>query len=97
MDWGAIKQIAYGPLNLDPESLGKLTHGEFLDLYEGFRWREKRQWEQMAQLTSWITAPHVKKPIDPKVLLQSEKDKKRTTQEETKAVIEDLEKLMGVN
>lgn len=53
--------------------------------------------EHMAQLTSWMTAPHVKKPIDPRKLLQSEKTKKKTTPEETKAVISSLENLLGVS
>lgn len=83
-------------MNLTPEQLGKLTHGEFLDLYDGWKWRERRELEHYAQLAAWVTAPHVKRPIDPRKLLKDEKEKKKTTPEETAVIISELEKLMGV-
>jgi hypothetical protein len=65
-------------------------------MYEGHRWRERRQLEYYAQLASWVTAPHFKRPIDPRKLLQEEKTKKKTTPEKTQRVLEDLEDLLGV-
>jgi hypothetical protein len=72
-----------------------LTHGEFLDLCEGYKEREQIEWRKLAQLASWVTAPHVKKPIDPRKLLGSDKEKKKTNKTETKAVIADLMAQMG--
>jgi hypothetical protein len=84
-------------LHLTPKQLGRLTHGEFLDLYDGFKWRDKRATEHFAQLASWTTAPHLKRPIDPKKLMQEKKPKKKTTPEKTAAIVSELEKLMGVS
>jgi hypothetical protein len=67
-----------------------------LDLYEGYRWRDKRRMQELAQLASWTTAPHVKRPIDPSKLLKEDKPKKKTTPEETGKMINQLEKLVGV-
>lgn len=77
--------------------MGALTHGEFLDLYDGWVWRTKQQRQNMAQLASWVTAPHVKRPIDPKKFLQEKTEKKKTTPEKTAAIISDLEKMVGVS
>jgi hypothetical protein len=66
-------------------------------MYEGHRWREKRHLEHLAQLAAWVTAPHLRRPIDPRKLMQEEKTKKKTTPEKTKRVLEDLENLLGVS
>jgi hypothetical protein len=68
-----------------------------LDLYEGHKWREKRHLEHLAQLAAWVTAPHLKRPIDPRKLMKEEKAKKKTTPERTQKVISDLEELLGVS
>jgi hypothetical protein len=81
---------------LTPKSLGKLTYGEFIDLYDGFKWREKRQLELLALSASWVTAPHLKKPIDPNDLLEPMKEKKQVTQEEKERVTRELEEKLGV-
>ncbi|AGK52035.1 hypothetical protein [Bacillus sp. 1NLA3E] len=91
-----IKQIAYGPLNLSPEQLGRLTYGEFLDLYDGYKWREKRRLEMLALSASWITAPHLKRPIDPNDLLKPAAKKKKVTQEEKERVTREIEERLGV-
>jgi hypothetical protein len=81
---------------LTPKSLGKLTYGEFIDLYDGFKWREKRQLELLALSAAWVTAPHLKKPIDPNDLLEPMKEKKQVTQEEKERVTRELEEKLGV-
>lgn len=96
LDWGAIKEIAYGPLNLNPEQFGVLTLGELMDMYDGYLWRERRFMEQQAQLASWVTAPHLKKPLDPKKLMQPNKPKVKTTPEKTQKVIADLKNDLGL-
>jgi hypothetical protein len=54
---------------------------------------------RLSILASWITAPHVKKPLkstdfyDPDKL---EKSKKKTSPQESKNMIDNLEKQMGV-
>jgi hypothetical protein len=81
---------------LTPKSLGKLTYGEFLELYEGFKWREKRQLELLALSASWVTSPHLKKPIDPADLLKPMQEKKQVTKEEKERVTREIEERLGV-
>jgi hypothetical protein len=85
---------------LNPQQLGALTYAEFLELYEGWEWRDNRVSEQMANLISWVTSPHVKKPIPPEKILNrkpKEEAKKKTTPEKTKNVVEELMQKMGVS
>jgi hypothetical protein len=84
---------------LNPQQLGELTYAEFLDLHDGFLWRERRQKEMLALLASWTTAPHVKKPISPDKFLgdnHNEETKKKTTPEQANAVVNELAHMMGV-
>lgn len=97
MDWAVIKQLAYGPLNLKPDELGRMVYCEFLELLEGYQWREKRELEKLAQLASWVTAPHLKTPVNPQDLISDPKERKKTTTEETNEVISSLAEKMGVN
>lgn len=96
MDWELIKNIAYGALNLSPEKLGKLTYGEFLDLVKGYKWRERHEMEKLALSASWITAPHLKRPLDPADLLKPESKKRNVTQDEKEKVTREIEERLGV-
>jgi hypothetical protein len=86
-----------------------LTPSEFLELYDGWQWREDRRIDEMkashelrmreySVLASWLTSPHLKKPMKPTNFYNPEKsgNKRKTTPEETKRVIDNLEKQMGV-
>jgi hypothetical protein len=64
-------------------------------LYDGWRWREKRQMQHMAQMASWLTMPHVKKPIDPHEFLGEKREDKKKTPEENKKMVDDLIKQLG--
>jgi dipeptidase len=82
---------------LRPDELGRLTLSEFIDMVKGYQWREKNTMQKLAQLASWVTAPHLKKPVDPKKLLETKQEKrKRTTQAESNAVVNDLMAQMNV-
>lgn len=109
MDWEGLKQIAFGPLNLSHEQFWKLTHGEFLELYEGWKWRENRRVEEekakhelemrrLSVLASWLTAPHLKKPRRPTDFYDPDrkKEKRTTTPEQTRQIIAELSEKMGV-
>ena len=87
-----------------------MTPAEFLDLYEGWKWREKRKFEEIelmndlelrrfSILASWLNAPHYgKKNPKPTHYYDPDKEKKskKTTQEESQAVVDDLAQEMGV-
>jgi hypothetical protein len=117
LDWKWIKEIAFGALNLSHEVFWKLTPSEFLDLYDGWLWRENRNVEEQKSLhdirmreysvlASWITAPHVKKPLKPtdfydpdklaKLKSINEERKQLQTPEEKKSMFDNLEKQLGV-
>jgi hypothetical protein len=102
MDWDALKRVAYGPLNLMPADFWSLTFKELQELVEGYKLRNESEWEKYAQLASWITAPHLKRPISAKKLLgtgnekRSKKDR-RTTPEESKSVVQGLMQDMGID
>jgi hypothetical protein len=64
-------------------------------LYDGWRWREKRQMQHMAQIASWVTAPHLKRPIEPQVFLGEKTENEKKTPEENKKMVDDLIKQMG--
>lgn len=46
-----------------------LTPLEFAELYEGYKWREEREWYKLAWLAHYTIAPHVKKAPTPDDLL----------------------------
>lgn len=50
----------------------------------------------MAQLAAWVTAPHLKKPIDPRKLVEPA-TKEKTTAEKSKKVINGLMDQLGVS
>jgi hypothetical protein len=110
LDWKWIKEIAFGPLNLSHDVFWKLTPSEFLELYEGWQWRENRRINELkdlheleltrlAILASWITAPHLKKPKKPTDFYDpnKSKEKKKTTPAESKRVVDELSKELGVS
>lgn len=77
-----------------PEQFWALTLTEFLDLIEGYKWRSERDWERIAQLAVW-TSQKLRKNVTAKRLLGKEAKKKKTTPEETKAVLLDLTNQFG--
>jgi hypothetical protein len=77
-----------------PEQFWSLTLTEFLDLIEGQKWRNEREWEKIAQLAVW-TSPKLRKNTTAKKLLGKDAKKKKTTPEETKAVLSDLTSRLG--
>lgn len=77
-----------------PEQFWKLTLTEFNDLYEGYKWREEREWEKYAQLAVW-TSQTLKKGTTAKKLLGFDKQKKKTNKEETKAMLLELTAKLG--
>jgi hypothetical protein len=111
LDWVWIKEIAFGALNLSHIVFWKLTPSEFLELVEGWQWRENRRIDEIKSLhelemrrlsilASWVTAPHLgKKTLKPTDFYDPDKinkDKKKTTPQETRKMMEKLEKQMGV-
>jgi hypothetical protein len=98
MDWEGIKQIAFGALNLSHDELGKLTHGEFLELCEGFKWRDEKDRAYLALQARVIMSAQSKKPLNPfkEFKLTKTHEKKKTTPEESKQVVNDLMEKMGV-
>lgn len=97
-------------MQLSHEQLWELTPAEFLDLYEGWKWREEREMKKvemqhdlelrrLALLAHWLNAPHLgKKNPKPTHYYNPDKDKepKKTTQKESQAVVNDLAQEMGV-
>ena len=77
-----------------PDQFWSLTLTEFLDLIEGYKWRNEREWERTAQLAVW-TSQKLKKNVTAKKLIGKESKKKKTTPEETKAVLTDLTNRFG--
>jgi len=61
--------MAYGPLGLSPAEFADLTFREFKLLVAGAQERQDRQQELMAWLISWVTGPHLKKPLTPDKIL----------------------------
>jgi hypothetical protein len=59
-------------------------------MLEGWHWRDKREMQKLAQLASWTTAPHLKKPISADELLEDPKKQKKTTPEESQAVVKEI-------
>jgi hypothetical protein len=82
--------------------LGKLTPREFQDMVEGYMWkREMEQDQRMFEnsiMASWISMPHMKKPLDASKLFKAyldakkpkENKKKKTTEEESKNLLKEL-------
>lgn len=65
-------------------------------MVKGYKWRERRELEKMALSASWLTAPHLKRPIDPKDFLKPETKKRQVTQEEKERVTREIEEKLGV-
>lgn len=93
-----MQRIAYAYLNLQPHQFWKLTLAEFKLMMEGFNLRNELEWRKVAQLASWVTAPHLKRPMKPDKLLgksDNNKERKKTTPEYTKEYLDELEKDFG--
>lgn len=93
-----MQKIAYSFLNLQPHEFWRLTMTEFNLMIEGFKMRDEAAWRKLAQMASWVTAPHVKRPINPNKLFggfpKDRSEKRKTNPEKTKQVLSDLEKDM---
>lgn len=97
-----MQKIAYGLLGLQPLEFWVLTPKEFKLMVEGYQMKDKSVWSKVAQLASWVTAPHLKKPISPEKLLNPEgsrksKDKAKTTEQESREIIAELERELKGN
>lgn len=77
-----------------PDQFWCLTLTEFLDLIEGYKWRNEREWERTAQLAVW-TSQKLRKTTTAKKLLGKERKKKKTSPEETKMVLTELTNQFG--
>lgn len=89
-----MQKIAYGFLKLQPHEFWRLTPKEYQLMVEGYKEYDYTIMQKVAQLASWVTAPHLKRPIPPEKLLgkkDENKGKKRTTPEETKNYLDELE------
>lgn len=62
--------MAYGPLNLKPWEFGRLQPGEFLQLLDGYTWRQERAKEMQAYFTAASMSVHTKKVVSPMDLLK---------------------------
>lgn len=87
-----MQRVAYGILKLQPHQFWSLTIREYRLMIEGAEMVDEGVWRKMAQMASWVTAPHLKKPINPEKLLEKpNKEKQKTTPEYTKQFLEELE------
>jgi hypothetical protein len=68
LEWA--EPIAYGPLNLLPETFGKLQPHEFEKLWDGYQWRKKQRETEAAYWVHRIAVHLVKKPMTPEELLR---------------------------
>lgn len=89
-----MKRLAFGPLNLMPQQFWELTLTEFKDLIEGYKWRDKREWEKIAQLAVW-TSQKLKKGTTAKKLLGTSNERKKTTAEESRNQVSELVTRLG--
>lgn len=95
MDWGGLKAIAFGPLNLSHDEFWELTWAEFDELIDGFKQREKLAWMKVAQLAVWTSQTLKKGTTADKLISFLDGPKKKTNAEETKKVINSLIEEMG--
>ena len=88
-----MQKRAYGFLKLQPHEFWRLTPKEYMLMLEGYMDYDDSIMQKVAQLASWVTAPHLKNPVSPKKLLgtDNKKSKGRTTEEETKNYLDELE------
>jgi hypothetical protein len=56
---------------LEPWEFERLQVTEFLQLYDGYRWRKEQSENMQAYFTSCAMSVHTKKPVQPKDLLKS--------------------------
>ena len=47
---------------MTPEAFWESTPREIADMVRGARWRERREWERVAWLASYVIAPYSKQP-----------------------------------
>jgi hypothetical protein len=99
LDWEWIKQIAFGALNLSHDVFWKLTPKEFLELYDGWKWRQKQHYEEMkvlqdsrlreySLLASWIISPIIGKRVKATDLYDPERIKQIAQIQENSKKIE---------
>lgn len=72
-----------------PVQFWGLTLGEFKDLIEGYKWRDKQEWYKFAQLAVW-TSEKLRKGTTARKLLGNDRQKKKTTAEESKKEVNGL-------
>lgn len=67
---------------------------EFRDLIEGYKWRNRREWEKIAQHAVW-TSNRLRKGTTAKKLLGNAEGKKKTTAQESQAEVAALTETLG--
>lgn len=60
-----------------PVQFWELTLAEFNDLLEGYKFRNKLEWERTAQLGVWSMQPHVKEKLTVDKLINLKVDEKK--------------------
>jgi len=68
LEWA--EPIAYGPLNLMPGAFEQLQPHEFVDLWDGYKWRQEQEENRLAYFTACQMSVHTSKPVSPKDLLK---------------------------
>lgn len=76
-----------------PREFWTLTLTEFNDLLDGYKWRDEMEWQRVAQLAIW-TSQKLKDNTTADDLMGKSK-RKKTTPEETRAVLLDLTQRLG--
>ncbi|MGM7683741.1 phage tail assembly chaperone [Cytobacillus sp. Hm23] len=90
-----MQTFAYGFLCLKPDEFWSLTLTEFNLIVKGFEMKEELAWRKQAQLAAWIMSPHLKRPMSADKLLKK-KITKKTTQEKSKKVVNELKDEFGI-
>jgi hypothetical protein len=93
MPWDDLKRLAFGPLCLKPWEFWKLTHGEFIDLIEGYNLRTEHEMTRIAVHAAWLinSQPGRKKKVTVKQLLGKDKT---MSQENKQAEFDKLKRLL---
>jgi hypothetical protein len=78
-----------------PQQFWKLTLAEFNELVEGYKLRNKMEWERTAQLAVWIMQPHVKEKMSVDKLIKLKDDKPKISEEKQKERLDGLFNELG--
>jgi len=87
-----LKRLAIVELGVKPWEFGQLTLGELWLMVRAKQKRDESERERIAWLISWVTAPHVKKPISVDQILGRKSKNQMKTKAERKEELEWLKK-----